>query len=99
MTATAAIIKSQSRNVLRVPSQALRFQPAGAAKPAAGQRAVWVERKGKLVQVPVTVGLDDQTNAEIKSGDLQVGDLVVTGLAAPGKAGKPAATAAPSLHV
>jgi len=99
MTATAAIVKSQSRNVLRVPSQALRFTPAGAAKLAAGQRAVWVERSGKLVEVPVTVGLDDQTNAEIKSGDLQVGDQVVTGQAAAGKAGKPAAAAAPSLHV
>jgi HlyD family secretion protein len=99
MTATAAIVRSQSRNVLRVPSQALRFTPKGAAKLAQGQRAVWVERNGKLVQVPVTVGLDDQTNAEIKAGDLQVGDQVVTGQAATGKAGKPPAAATPSLHV
>ena len=32
MTATAKIVKAQSRNVLRVPSQALRFTPTGAAK-------------------------------------------------------------------
>ena len=41
MTATAKIVKAQARNVLRVPSQALRFTPAGAAKPdtAATHRA------------------------------------------------------------
>jgi HlyD family secretion protein len=97
MTATASIVRSQSRNVLRVPSQALRFSPAGAAKPVSGQRAVWIQRDGKLVQVPVTVGLDDQTNAEITSGDLTVGDQVVTFQAAT-KTGKPKA-ATPSLHL
>jgi HlyD family secretion protein len=99
MTATAAIVKSQSRNVLRVPSQALRFTPAGAPKTATRQRKVWVLRAGKLVQVPVTVGLNDDTNAEIKAGDLQVGDQVVTAVAAPGAAGKPQTGAAPSLRL
>jgi len=99
MTATASIIKSQSRGVLRVPSQGLRFTPPGATKLAAGQRAVWVDRDDKLVQVPVTVGLDDQTFAEIKSGDLQPGDQVVTSQAAATKSGKPKAAASPSLHL
>jgi HlyD family secretion protein len=102
MTATAKIIKSQSRDVLRVPSQALRFTPAGAAKrvgaKTAGQRVVWVERDGKLVATPVTVGLDDESFAEIKSGDLKLGDLVATSQAAAGAAGK-SQTAAPSLHL
>jgi HlyD family secretion protein len=99
MTATAAIVKAQSRNVIRVPSQALRFTPAGAAKPAAKQRAVWVLRAGKLVQVHVTVGLNDDTNAEIKAGDLQIGDQVVTAVAAPGAAGKARTGATPSLRL
>lgn len=106
MTATARIVKAQARNVLRVPSQALRFTPAGAAKAAvtrAGgprQRLVWVERAGKLVAVPVTVGLDDDTFAEITGGELKLGDLVVTSMAAPGKGGKAAKPAAtPSLRV
>jgi HlyD family secretion protein len=99
MTATAAIVRSQSRNVLRVPSQALRFTPAGAAKPVSGQRAVWALRDGKLVQVPVTVGLDDQTNAEITSGDLKLGDLVATSQAATGQGGKPKPAPAPALHL
>jgi HlyD family secretion protein len=100
MTATAKIIKSQSRNVLRVPSQALRFSPPGGAKPAdPKQKLVWVEKAGKLVAVPVAVGLDDDSFAEIKAGDLALGDQVVISQAAPGKAGKPQASATPSLHL
>src|SRR5208337_4017378 len=84
MTATAKIATAQALNVLRVPSQALRFTPGGAAKlglanaAKSGQRTVWVERSGKLVAIPVTVGLDDDSFAEIKSGDLKVGDQIVT---------------------
>jgi HlyD family secretion protein len=99
MTATASIVKARSQNVLRVPSQGLRFTPPGAARLAAGRRAVWVERDSKLVQIPVTVGLDDQTVAEIKSGDLKLGDQVVTSQAAAGRAGKPKAAATPSLRL
>jgi HlyD family secretion protein len=99
MTATASIIKSQSRGVLRVPSQGLRFMPPGAARLPAGQRAVWVRRDGKLVRVPVTVGLDDQSFAEIKSGDLKPGDQVVTSEVAAGQTGRPQAAAPPALHV
>lgn len=99
MTATASITKSQSRGVLRVPSQALRFTPAGAEKLAPGQRAVWVDRNGKLVQTPVTVGLDDQSFAEIKSGDLNPGDHVATAEGAATKTGNTKAAAMPSLHL
>jgi HlyD family secretion protein len=38
---------------------------------------VWVMRSSGLERVPVTVGLDDDTNAEITSGALQPGDQVV----------------------
>jgi HlyD family secretion protein len=38
---------------------------------------VWVMRTSGLERVPVTVGLDDDTNAEITSGELQPGDQVV----------------------
>jgi HlyD family secretion protein len=100
MTATARIVKSQARNVLRVPSQALRFTPPGAARRAAkGQRLVWVQRDGKLVSVPVTVGLNDDSFAEIKSGELQLGDQVVVSQAAAGAAGKPQAATTPSLRL
>jgi HlyD family secretion protein len=110
MTATAKIATAQAQNVLRVPSQALRFTPtvaakAGAVKPAGrGQRAVWVLRAGKPVRIPVTVGLNDDTFAEIRSGALEVGDQVVTaqaaaGAAAAGKAGRTGAAPAASLRL
>ena len=99
MTATAAIVTAQARNVLRVPSQALRFTPAGAAAPGAGKHGVWVLRAGQLMQVPVTVGLNDDTFAEIKTGDLQLGDQVVTAVAVPGKPGGSATGPAPSLRL
>ncbi len=102
MTATARIATAQALNVLRVPSQALRFTPGGGAKLGSGnpsQRTVWVERSGKLIAVPVTVGLDDDTFAEIKSGDLKIGDQIVTSVAAAGSKPAHQATAAPSLHL
>jgi HlyD family secretion protein len=86
MTATARLIISQRTNVLRVPDQALRYTPGGLAAlsgaPARAHAAVgtevWVLRDGRPVAVPVVIGLDDDTNAEVVQGDLQVGDLVVT---------------------
>ena len=117
MTATAKIVKTQARNVLRVPSSALRFTPTNAARtpPAGGvggggrgggrsggKRTVWVLRDGKPVAVAVTVGLDDDTYAEIKSGDLRADDRVIVSQAAAGAAaangGRPARPTTPSLR-
>jgi HlyD family secretion protein len=84
MTATARIVTAQSQDVLRIPAQALRFTPTAAAEPAvaktaaAGQRMIWVKRAGRLAAIPVTVGLVGDTFAEIKAGDLKLGDAVVT---------------------
>ena len=102
MTATARIVTAQSLNVLKVPSQALRFTPAAAAKlgiakaAKSGQRLIWVERAGKLVSIPVTVGLVDDSSAEIKAGDLKLGDQVATSEAV---AGAPQGSSAPSLKM
>jgi HlyD family secretion protein len=102
MTATARIVTAQALNVLRVPSQALRFTPAAAAKlglakaAKSGQRVIWGERAGKLVSIPVTVGLVDESFAEIKAGDLKLGDQVATSEAA---AGTPQVSSTPSLKL
>jgi HlyD family secretion protein len=97
MTATAKINTAQALNVLRVPSQALRFTPVGAAKPPTGQRRqtaarrVWLLRSGKPAAVSVVVGLDDDRFAEIKGGELKPGDEVIVSQAT----GKSAQSAAP----
>jgi HlyD family secretion protein len=52
----------------------------GASHPAAeakGGTGVWVLRNGRAVHVPITVGLDDGTNAEVRSGALAAGDQVI----------------------
>ena len=88
MTAATQIIIDQRNDVLRVPSQALRYAPAtaGATRRSgtsaktgqAPQARVWVLRDGKPVRVAVTAGLDDDTFTEIVKGELKAGDLVIT---------------------
>lgn len=91
MTATTKIITDARENVLRVPSQALRYVPRGSAaaspaRPAAGKGApgaggpskrVWVLRDGRPVQVDVTAGIDDDAWTEIVAGKLEPGDSVI----------------------
>jgi HlyD family secretion protein len=102
MTATARIVSAQSLQVLRVPTQALRFTPGAAARlgpgntAKPGQQLIWVERAGKLIPIAVTVGLVGDAFAEIRSGDLELGDEVVTSEAA---AGAPRASSAPALKL
>ena len=93
MTAASRIVIDERKDVLRVPSQALRYTPVTARTPAArsgptpaasssasaaaNQGVVWVLRDGKPVRVAVVFGLDDDTNAEIVSGDVKPGDRVI----------------------
>ena len=86
MTAATRVIVDQRRDVLRVPSQALRYAPPSAAAPAAGARRprnadapaqVYVLRDNAPAAVPVTIGLDDDTFTEIVGGDLKPGDRVI----------------------
>ncbi len=102
MTATAHITTAQALNVLRVPSQALRFTPASVSQPPTtqpGRRIIWVQRAGKLVAVAVNVGVDDDRLAEVRAGDLHVGDRVVISESAGKPASKPARATAPSLRL
>lgn len=101
MTATAHITMAQALNVLRVPSQALRFTPASAYPPPVvqpGQRIVWMQRAGQVVPVAVTVGVDDDSVAEVRAGNLHSGDKVIISESASKPASK-TATAAPSLRL
>jgi HlyD family secretion protein len=90
MTATTRIVTDHRDNVVRVPDQALRYAPGGptpaaatavAATPAMGPTArtghVWILRDGRPVEIAATVGLDDDTYAEIAGADLSPGDRVI----------------------
>lgn len=88
MTASTTIVTDQRKDALRVPNQALRFVPGGlpaveahartAGTAGSKQARVFVLRDGRAAAVPVVAGLSDDNFTEIKSGDLRVGDRVIT---------------------
>jgi HlyD family secretion protein len=77
MTAATQIVIDQRSDVIRVPSQALRYAPSGQGAAGKGQARVFVLRNGTPEAVPVKAGLDDDSFAEITSGDLKPGDKVI----------------------
>ena len=97
MTATTRIVTDERDNVIRVPDQALRYVPAGAAATAPAQPAgatpkqgqVWILVNGKPVAVAATLGLDDDSFTEILGGALKVGDQVILSEQQGGGSGKP----------
>ena len=72
MSASVNVIVGRTHNAVLVPVAALHQY-------APGKYAIFVMRNGKLTVDFVEVGLQDQTQAEIKSG-LSAGDEVSTGL-------------------
>ena len=113
MTATVTITTAERDDVLRVPLRALRFNPhagkavsGGQAKTArdrtgAGTQTVWVmQPDGTVRGVQVQLGVRNDENAEVVSGDLHAGDQVAIAF----KQGSHATTgssgpAAPRFHV
>ena len=87
MTAAVRIIIDQHNDVLRIPSQALRYNPETAARPDLNHPRVWVVRGTGIEAVNVEPGLNDDDYVEVRGGDLKAGDQVVV-------AERPAATAA-----
>jgi HlyD family secretion protein len=69
MTAAVSIITSSKQNVLVLPNRAIHT--------SGGQHVVTVLSAGNLTDVPVTLGLTNDTQSEIASGNLNVGDSVV----------------------
>ncbi len=68
-TAVSQIIIDQTEDVLMIPLTAIHTLD--------GQKYVIVQRSGRLVQVPVTLGTSSDLYSALVEGDLQEGDLVV----------------------
>lgn len=92
MTAYVSITVAERHNALLVPNAALRFKPAsldnkprsGTAKIDGGKSAsypgkVYTLRNGILTPVAVRLGITDNRNTEIVSGDLKTGEQLVIG--------------------
>jgi HlyD family secretion protein len=77
MTAATRIVIDQRSDVLRVPSQALRYSPADTHGNHTDQPKVWLLRDGNPVPVSVTAGLDDDTFTEVVNGDIKPGDQII----------------------
>jgi HlyD family secretion protein len=81
MTANVHIVAERREAALAVPIQAVRFDPhpddAGDGDGSGGAKRVWVLRDGKLVAVPVELGIDDGNSVEVVSTELAPGDEVV----------------------
>jgi HlyD family secretion protein len=89
MTANLRIVIDESLDVLKLPSQALRFWPEGEHVAADisghGSATVWVIGKDERPSpVPVTVGLSDSNWRELRSGPLSEGQAVIVGMATGG---------------
>lgn len=86
MTATMRIAVTDTGPVLKVPNQALRFQPQDIATPAAAAGAashVWVRgADGQPKPVAVTLGPSDARGAQLVAGSLTEGQPVIIGVAA-----------------
>jgi len=75
MTTTAELIVDELRDALVVPTQALRFAPAG--EPPGARPRVWTLRDGKPVSHAVTILGETETLAAIRA-DLEVGTPIIT---------------------
>lgn len=87
MTATVTITSDERRDVLRIPTAALKFSPPSAGmekKPIGrGGEVVFVKssKDGKQMQpAKLMTGLSDGMFTEIKNGNLKEGDSVAVGM-------------------
>ena len=76
MTANVSIITKESIDVMCAPNTALKFTPQ-----LNGQRyqnrGVWILKSGKPKRVDIEVGASDETNVEIISKDIKLGDNII----------------------
>ena len=85
MTANVSIITSQNKDVLCVPALALKYTPETSGKKYKEQ-GVWVLENNDPVRVSVKEGASDDSNVQIITNKLKVGDKVIIG--STGKSGK-----------
>lgn len=84
MSAVVEIVVERCDNILRVPTEALRFsvngfEPrAGVAQPEDSPQ-LWVLREGKPAAIAVELGLGDSNYTEIVKGAVQPGNALIIG--------------------
>jgi multidrug efflux pump subunit AcrA (membrane-fusion protein) len=69
MTTNLSIVVEQRTNILLVPNRAIRTQ--------GNQRTVTVVADGKNTVVPITIGMTNDSSAEVTSNNLKEGDVII----------------------
>lgn len=85
MTTNVTIITAKKDDALLVPNECFRFvmqeKKDGKSLPKYKEKGIWtLGNRKKPVRVEVKTGISDENNTEIISGDIKVGDKVITGL-------------------
>lgn len=76
MTANVSIITKRSTDVMCAPNVALKFTPQTNSQ-RYPNRGIWVLKNGKPKRIDIEVGASDETNVEVVSKDLKLGDNVI----------------------
>lgn len=78
MTANVSIITNKSENVLCVPNIALKYTP-DASGIKYKQQGIWILKEGKPVRINIKQGASNDSNTEIITNELRVGDEIILG--------------------
>jgi len=103
MTANVTIQVKKFEDILKIPNPAMRYRPADASKETAagaagkrkeaqGQRVYVLGKEKKPRAVSVKTGVSDGTYTELVEGNLNEGDLLVTGEAPKGSSSNSGST-------
>ena len=80
MSANVSIITDSVKDVLCIPSQALKFTPDKNGQKYEKQ-GVWIQTKTGLKRCDITLGVSDDNKTQIISKEIKAGDKVVVGIA------------------
>ena len=86
MTANVSIVTSRNEDVMCAPSIALKYTPE-VNGPKYKNQGIWILEKGKPLRIDIKLGASDDSNVEIISNKLKLGDDVIIGSTG-GKANK-----------
>ena len=76
MTANVSIITKKSQDVMCAPSIAIKYTPEKSGQKYQNQ-GVWVLKSGKPERIDIKQGASDDSNIEIISDELKIGDEVI----------------------
>lgn len=91
MSANVSIIANEIKDVLTVPSQALKFTPTD--KQYAGKKyekqGIWLLTKTGIKRYDIEVGASDDTKVQIISNEIKEKDKVIVGIVGQGRPNRP----------